>query len=110
MMIPVKAPDMADLPPARLQRMIAAAAELKECMRVLANAGLNVVGECLRGQGTFYEIDHYPKGDVFDNSSCSQYYYHHHRNSDEHGQFHTFARSSQRHSQATHLIGNRLCI
>lgn len=102
MITPVIAPDMANLSPVRLQRMMAAGVELKECVRVLANAGLNVVGECLRGQGVFYEVDHYPSGDVYDNRSGSQYYYHHHRESDEHGHFHTFVRADQ--TQPTHLI------
>ena len=39
-------------------------------------------------------MDHYPKGDVFDSDSHSQYYYHSHRSKlVEHGHFHTFLRS-----------------
>lgn len=73
--------------------MRAAAVEVAECRRVLTKAGMNVVGELLRGHDTFYEDDHYPTGDVFDGESGSQYYYHAHRGIDlEHGHFHTFLR------------------
>ncbi len=64
-----------------------------DCHRVLAKTGDNVVGEVLRDQGTFYEYDHYPKGDVFDPASGGQHYYHAHR-VDEHGHFHTFLREA----------------
>lgn len=53
-----------------------AAVEVLECHRVLGKAGLNVIGEVLKGQGDFVEFDHYPSDDVFDNESHSQYYYH----------------------------------
>lgn len=62
--------------------------------RTLKKGNLNVVGECLKDQGTFYELDHFPKGDVFDTESFAQYYYHAHREDrDEHGHFHTFMRA-----------------
>jgi len=62
---------------------------------VLAKGGLNIVGEMLRGQGPFIELDHYPADDVFDRDSQSQFYYHAHRGLDgEHGHFHTFVRPS----------------
>ncbi len=66
-----------------------------EAHRALKKGGLNVVGECLKNQGTFYEMQHYPKGDVYDNESHCQYYYHNHREDmDEHGHFHTFMRAA----------------
>ncbi len=75
------------------ERMLGAADEVLECQRVLKKGGLNVVGELLRGQGTFYELNHYPKGDVFDKATGSQYYYHAHRGmSGENGHLHTFQR------------------
>lgn len=78
-----------------LEVMLAAGYEVRECMRVLYKVGLNVVGEILKGQGTFYEMQHYPKGDVFDPDTHSQYYYHAHRpESGEHGHFHTFLRAA----------------
>jgi len=51
------------------------------------------VGEVLREQGEFYELSHYPRDDVYDADTFSQYYYHAHRGSVEHGHFHTFLRS-----------------
>jgi hypothetical protein len=79
------------LPTERLDRMNAAADEILECYRVLKKGDANIVGEVLKGQGTFYEWDHYPEGDVYDNETHAQYYYHAHRE-EEHGHFHTFLR------------------
>ncbi len=85
--------DFRSLSRRRLQIMRAAGNEIVECYRVLTKGGLNVVGEVLRGQGTFYEMNHYPDGDVFDVETHSQYYYHAHPDSPhEHGHFHTFLR------------------
>lgn len=85
----------ADVSTERLRAMLEAGRRVEECERVLANTGENVVSEVLKGQGTFYEWEHYPKGDVFDHQSHSQYYYHAHpkeERPDEHGHFHTFMR------------------
>lgn len=77
-----------------LAAMLAAGEEALECQRVLAKGGLNLVGEVLKGHGTFYEYDHYPPEDVFDRETFSQYYYHAHRGmAGEHGHFHTFLRA-----------------
>ena len=85
---------LASLPPARLRAMLAAAGDVGECERVLRKGGLNIVGEVLRGQGTFYEYDHYPADDVYDSDTGAQYYYHAHRGlTGEHGHFHTFLRA-----------------
>ena len=74
--------------------MRAAGNEIMECQRVLAKGGLNIVGELLRGAGTFVELDHYPDDDVFDTDSKAQYYYHAHRGlPGEHGHFHTYLRA-----------------
>lgn len=75
----------------RLAEMAEAGAEILECYRVLAKTGDNIVGEILRGQGGFVELNHYPDGDVYDSDSGAQYYYHAHRDG-EHGHFHTFLR------------------
>lgn len=78
----------------RLRAMLAAGDEILECYRVLGKPGLNIVGELLKGQGTFYEYNHFPKGDIFDEEFSSQYYYHAHREyQPEHGHFHTFLRA-----------------
>ena len=87
--------DFRELGKDRLSEMEAAGAEVVEVFRVLANTGDNVVGELLKGQGTFMEWDHYPKGDAHDFTSYSQYYYHAHPAEErpgEHGHFHTFLR------------------
>ncbi len=74
--------------------MLAAGYEVRECYRVLEKAGINLVGEILRGQNEFIEFEHYPRDDVFDNASGGQYYYHAHREAAlEHGHFHTFLRA-----------------
>lgn len=83
--------NLRELPAAELEAMAAAGERVLECHRVLAKSGSNVVAEVLRGQGTFYEFDHYPAGDVYDPETHSQYYYHSHREG-EHGHFHTFLR------------------
>lgn len=88
--------DLAAEPPERLRSMAAAGAELLEIHRLLAKTGDNVVGELLRGAGTFYQWQHYPEGDVYDAETHAQYYYHAHppeqRFPGEHGHFHTFLR------------------
>jgi hypothetical protein len=87
-------PDFSGLNRGRLETMLAAGAEVRECQRVLERAGIDLVGEVLRGHGTFYELEHYPPDDVFDPGSYSQYYYHAHRGTPgEHGHFHTFMRA-----------------
>jgi len=77
----------------RLEAMRAAGHEIRECYRVLRKVSSNVVAEILKGQGTFYEMKHYPKGDIYDRETHAQYYYHAHRKeTGEHGHFHTFLR------------------
>ncbi|MFQ5533206.1 MAG: hypothetical protein ACE5EM_00080 [Sphingomonadales bacterium] len=73
--------------------MKAAGEEVFECQRVLGKTSSNAVAELLAGQGMFYEHNHYPKGDVYDQDTHSQYYYHAHRGMNgEHGHLHTFLR------------------
>ena len=71
--------NFSELPKVRLERMRSAGEEALECYRVLSKAGANVVGELLKGEGKFYEWNHYPDGDIYDNETHSQYYYHAHR-------------------------------
>ena len=87
------APDLGQLPRARLEAMRADGGEGLQCLRVLDKAGLDLVSEVLRGQGTFYELEHYPPDDVHDRDTHAQYYYHAHRGGAEHGHFHTFLRA-----------------
>lgn len=86
---------LAALSPDELDRMTEAGEVVTENLRLLKKSGQNLVGQCLAHQGTFYEEEHYPKGDVYDSESHAQYYYHAHRpESGEHGHFHTFLRSA----------------
>lgn len=102
--IPLSAPSLEALPPQRLRAMLLAGVEALECQRVLRKGGLNLVGEVLRGQGEFIEFEHYPKDDVYDADSRSQYYYHSHRGgTEEHGHFHTFIRDPV-DDRTTHLV------
>lgn len=88
--------DFDSVPSEELEVLALAGQQVVEVYRVLAKTGDNVVGELLRGTETFYEWDHYPKGDVYDRETHSQYYYHAHaadqRFPGEHGHFHTFLR------------------
>lgn len=85
--------DFTTLGTARLEAMADAGLEVLECHRVLAKTGDNIVSEVLPREGTFYQLDHCPPGDVYDSEAHSQYYYHAHR-SGEHGHFHTFMREA----------------
>jgi hypothetical protein len=75
----------------RLKKMHAAGHEVINCQRVLGKVGENIVADVLRGCGTFYQMNHYPDGDVYDHETHGQYYYHAHRDG-EHGHFHLFLR------------------
>lgn len=82
----------------RLKDMAAAGAEIQECLRVLQKASANIVGQVIANQGTFYEWNHYPEGDIYDQETHAQYYYHSHPREDgsqpaEHGHFHLFLRA-----------------
>lgn len=82
------------LPKTTLVTLANAGTQVRESMRVLEKAGLNLVGECLKGQADFYELNHYPEDDVYDADSGSQYYFHTHRGlKGEYGHFHTFLRA-----------------
>lgn len=91
--------NLANLSVEELEVLSLAGEQVRECYRVLNKANTNIVAEVLKGQGEFYEWDHYPKGDVYDRETHSQYYYHAHPpetrvevTGPEHGHFHTFVR------------------
>lgn len=91
---PMNKPSTIDLKGASredLEIMREAGFQVLECYRVLQKSADNIVGEILRGNQPFVELDHYPPGDIYDPASHSQYYYHAHRQG-EHGHFHTFLR------------------
>lgn len=76
--------------------MLAAGGQVVHWHRVLTKTGDNVVGELLKNQGTFYEWNHYSKGDIYASETHGQYFYHAHAKGNrpgEHGHFHTFLRS-----------------
>ncbi len=78
-----------------LERMAAAGEEVLEIEVILAKTEDNVVGELLKGGGTFYEWNHYPDGDIYDPDTGSQFFYHAHPADErigEHGHFHAFMR------------------
>lgn len=78
----------------QLETMSKAADDVLEALRVMGKAGTNPVAQVLKHQGEFIELDHFPKGDVYDDESAAQYYYHAHRSeTGEHGHFHTFLRA-----------------
>lgn len=77
----------------QLLDMQAAGKRVLDCYRVLGKCGSNIVGEVLRNQGDFIQMEHYPKGDVYDSSTHSQYYYHAHQ-PNEHGHFHCYVREA----------------
>lgn len=94
-MTELKIPKLPSLSDNQLAASLVAIEDIRECYRVLEKGGLNIVGEVLKGQGPFYEMDHYPKEDVYDRDTASQYYYHAHREDHaEHGHFHLFLRSA----------------
>ncbi len=85
-----------DLSSDQLTTMQAAAGTIENCYRLLQKNESygNVVREVLKEQGQFVEYDHYPKGDVHDKETFSQYFYHAHRGlNGENGHFHTFLRA-----------------
>lgn len=85
--------DFSALPLSRLRVMSKAADDVLEALRVMGKASTNPVAQVLAHQGEFVELDHFPKGDVYDDDSAGQYYYHAHRSeTGEHGHFHAFLR------------------
>lgn len=83
--------DFSKIPTERLKKMKAAGDVVEECHRVLAKAGEHIVSDVLKTSGPFYQMNHYPEGDVYDQETHGQYYYHAHRGG-EHGHFHLFLR------------------
>jgi hypothetical protein len=82
--------------PAEIEKMIAAAAVIRDCRRALAARNTDLVGEVM-GNSTICAWRHYPEGEVFDSTSHAQYFFHAHapdsRPPSERGHFHTFLRA-----------------
>ncbi|PWQ94986.1 DUF6969 family protein [Leucothrix arctica] len=93
--------DLKHLSKESLSELLVIGQQLKIAALSLKKGGLNIVGECLKGQGDFYELSHYPQDDVYDAESKSQYYFHAHRGiNGEYGHFHTFMRAPGMHASA----------
>lgn len=73
-----------------LADMAAAARIYLACRKSLTSAGRTIAEEIAGDDLEAYT--HYPRGDVYDPESHSQYYFHLHREGD-HGHFHTFLRT-----------------
>ncbi len=87
--------DISNLPQDRLKDMVIAGEQVLECMRVLGNTGDSIVGDVVGDFEEFAVWSHYPKGDVIDRQTHSQFYYHAHpeqQRPGEHGHFHLFLR------------------
>lgn len=95
----VPVPDLTAVPVEQLEAMHDAAATALLCERVLAKSAMSVVSEVLRGQGDFVILEHYPKGDIHDPETHSQYFYHSHTPNEmlagENGHFHLFVRPGE---------------
>src|SRR5207248_11002980 len=88
----VMAVNLAGLSAARLELMAAAGGEVASAERALARQDTSIVARLLRDEGTFYEWEHFPAGDIYDPVSGAQYFYHAHgtapRKVGEEGKFH----------------------
>lgn len=82
--------DLSAVPPPLLEEMAAAGRTYRACQDALTRAGSTVVAELVDDR--VEEHTHYPRGDVYDPDSHSQYYFHTHRPG-EYGHFHTFLRA-----------------
>lgn len=86
--------DTNKLSPHQLNKMKQAGVEIRHCYGLMKKSRTNIIARVIAGHDTFYEFDHYPKGDVYDIDTHAQYYYHAHREeAGEHGHFHTFLRA-----------------
>jgi len=79
---------------AEIDRMIAAAAVIRDCRSEFAVRNTNLLGEITGGDPAICAWRHYPDGEVYDPTSHAQYFFHAHthdsRQAPEQGHFHTF--------------------
>lgn len=120
---------LAGVSQSRLELMALAGAEVTAAERAFARQETSVVARLLRDEGTFYEWEHFPTGDIYDAVSGAQYFYHAHgatpkrvgtegkfhnlapaahsgaqRPVHEHGHFHTFLRQSGGKAPPSHIV------
>jgi hypothetical protein len=120
---------LAGVSQSRLELMALAGAEVTAAERAFARQQTSVVARLLRDEGTFYEWEHFPTGDIYDAVSGAQYFYHAHgatpkrvgtegkfhnlapsahsgaqRPAHEHGHFHTFLRDPGGKATPSHIV------
>jgi hypothetical protein len=82
---------------AEAERMVTAAAVIRDCRRELAADATDPVTEATAHSRTICAWRHYPDGEVYDPKSHAQYFFHAHpgnrRQAAERGHFHTFLRA-----------------
>ena len=82
---------------AEIDRMIAAAAVIRDCRSELALRNTSLVSEITAGHPAICAWRHYPDGEVYDPESHAQYFFHAHtpesREGLERGHFHIFLRA-----------------
>lgn len=78
------------LDPLLAREMAEAGHDFMDCRETLRRQGRTIIDE-VTGGNRIFAFSHYPRGDVYDVISHSQYYFHSHRDG-EHGHFHTFLR------------------
>jgi len=93
---------------AEIDRMIAAAAAIRDCRSELAARNTNLVGEVTERAPAICSWRHYPDGEVYDPKSHAQYFFHAHaqdsRQDLERGHFHTFLRAEGMPSGVTPML------
>lgn len=95
----------AALPIERLEKMQKAGKKIQKWNAILARMKGNILSEIFQSGEAFFELDHYPQGDVFDSTTASHYFYHSHRGN-EHGHFHLFLhdKEAKKDDPFAHLI------
>jgi Domain of unknown function (DUF6969) len=82
---------------AEAERIVVAAAVIRECRRDLAAGNTDLVAEVTAPNPTIHVWQHYPEGEVYDAKTHAQYFFHVHptngQQTPERGHFHTFLRA-----------------
>ena len=97
---------------AEIDRMIAAAAVIRDCRRDLASRNADLVGEVTGNSPTMCAWRHYPDGEAYDPQSHAQYFFHAHPGDSrpERGHFHTFLRAEGMPSGVAPLLLPELAV
>ena len=99
---------------AEADRMIAAAAIMRNCRRDFTAANTDPVAEATAHSATICAWQHYPEGEVYDPNSHAQFFFHAHpndgRQGPERGHFHTFMRAEGMPSGAAPMLLPELAV